>query len=135
MFTSKVKSYNLFELIQYNFVNIAFSFCRALIYFFFKRQNYFFYRPYIRRNISTEVTKKDPIKPVQLYTLNLLSKKKTLICGFSDFHTKGIGMELNFPTCVVYFILLYQIMSQQWSFDNKESLDVSPESNEMSAKH
>ena len=36
-----------------------------------------------------EVTKKDPIKPVQLYILNLLSKQKTLICGFLDFYTKG----------------------------------------------
>ena len=85
----------------------------------------------MRRNISTEVTKKDPIKPVQLYTLNLLSKKKTLICGFSDFHTKEI-MELKFSN--LFCVLLYQIISQQWSFDNKESLDVSPESNEMSTK-
>ena len=45
-----------------------------------------FFMDHILGEISVqEVTKKDPIKAVQLYILNLLSKKGTLICGFSDF--------------------------------------------------
>ena len=44
-------------------------------------------------------------------------------------------MELKLSSQPVLFcVLLYQISSQKWSFDNKESLDVSPESNEMSTK-
>ena len=41
---------------------------------------------HILREISIqEVTKKDPIKAVQLYIRNLLSRRESLICGFSDF--------------------------------------------------
>ena len=130
MFTSNVKSYNLFELIQPNFVNI-FSFCT---WSFFSNTKTISFIDHILGEISVQKLQRRIRSNLSNFIpLIYYQRKRLWFFGFSDFHTIGrnnIKLKLSNLFCV----LLYQIISQQWSFDNKESLDVSPESNEMSTK-
>ena len=132
MFTSKVKSY----IICLNLFNptLQIDLVAALDIDFFQNPKTISFIDHILGEISVQKLQRRIRSNLSNFIpLIYYQRKRLWFFGFSDFHTIGRNcMKLKLSN--LFCVILYQIISQQWSFDNKESLDVSPESNEMSTK-